>query len=48
MAAQSWGYHLGFKYKVIHSDGLMVTADHWQETEEEPMEITMTFGRHVR
>ena len=41
MVAQSWGYHLGFKYKVIHSDGWKVTADHWQETEVEPMEITM-------
>jgi len=41
MVAQSWGYHLGFKYKVIHSDGWKVTADHWQETEKEPMEITM-------
>ena len=41
MVAQSWGYHLGFKYKVIHSDGWKVTADHWQETKKEPMEITM-------
>ena len=41
MVAQSLGYHLGFKYKVIHSDGWKVTADHWQETEKEPMEITM-------
>ena len=41
MVAQSWGCHLGFKYKVIHTDGWKVTADHWQETEKEPMEITM-------
>ena len=26
---------------MIHSDGWKVTADHWQETKKEPMEITM-------
>ena len=41
MVAQSWGFHLGFKYKVIHSDGWMVTANRWAETEEEPMEFTV-------
>ena len=40
MVAQSCGYHWGFRYKVMHSDGWMVTGDHWAENKEEPIEIT--------
>ena len=41
MVVERWGFHVGFKKNVINSDGWMVTANRWAETEEEPMEFTI-------